>query len=129
MSWNLSALADCLLRVEKYDEADSTLHEAEQLFVETDERSHVGEVFRLRGLLLTKRGDFEQGAVRLWDAVEWARSRSAKLFELRALRDLASMDLPQSQAEMAATALRNVLAWFPVSSGAPDIREARSILS
>ncbi|HWX33463.1 MAG TPA: AAA family ATPase, partial [Steroidobacteraceae bacterium] len=88
MSYHLSDFADCLLRAKKYDEADRALREAEQLIAETDERSHVGEVLRLRGLLQILSGDVGDGAAKLWQAVKWARSRDARLFELRALRDL-----------------------------------------
>jgi hypothetical protein len=47
----LSEFADCLLRVKEYDEADRALREAKQIVQETDERSHVAELLRLKGLL------------------------------------------------------------------------------
>ena len=57
MSYYLSDFADCLLRAKEYDEADRVLREAEQIIAETDERSHFGELLRLRGLLSVSRGD------------------------------------------------------------------------
>ena len=127
MSFCLSEFADCLLRVEEYDEADRALREAEQIVAETDERSHVAELLRLRGLLLALHGDVADGTARLWEAVEWSRSRSAKLFELRALRDLARIDASQSR-ETAAKALREVVGWFPEALDIPDLQEARYVM-
>jgi tetratricopeptide (TPR) repeat protein len=102
MSYHLSDFADCLLRAKKYDEADRALREAEQLIAETDERSHVGEVLRLRGLLQILSGDVGDGAAKLWQAVKWARSRDARLFELRALRDLTLSETSQDEKKKAA---------------------------
>jgi class 3 adenylate cyclase/tetratricopeptide (TPR) repeat protein len=127
MSFYLSEFADCLLRVKEYDEADRALREAEHIVAETDERSHVAELLRLRGLLLALHGDVADGTARLWEAVEWSRSRSAKLFELRALRDLARIDASQSR-ETVAKALREVVGWFPKALEIPDLQEARCVI-
>ena len=88
MSYHLSDFADCLLRAKKYDEADRAVREAEQIIAETDERTHLGEVHLLRRLLQILRRAIGDVAVKLWQAVKWARFRDARLFELRALRDL-----------------------------------------
>jgi tetratricopeptide (TPR) repeat protein len=128
MSYHLSDFADCLLRAKKYDEADRALREAEQIIAETDERSHVGEVLRLRGLLQILSGDVGDGAAKLWQAVKWARSRDARLFELRALRDLTLSDISQDEKKKAATALHQLLSWFPHGLEIPDLHEARDAL-
>src|SRR5262249_18460083 len=93
MSYYLSDFADCLLRAKEYDEADRVLREAEQIVAETDERSHVGELLRLRGLFLAFEGNVLDGSAKLWEAIEWAGARETKLFELRALRDLTLLDI------------------------------------
>jgi hypothetical protein len=61
-SWLLSEFADCLMQAEKFDEVDAMLCEAEQVVAETDERSHVAELIRLRGRLLTQRRQLTHGA-------------------------------------------------------------------
>jgi hypothetical protein len=127
MSYFLSEFADCLLRANHYDEADRALREAEQVVAETDERSHASELLRLRGRLLALSGSISEGTASLWQAVEWARSRSLKLFELRALRDLASIDISPS-GEKSAKELRGVVAWFPKALKMPDLQEARLII-
>ena len=127
MSYYLSDFADCLLRGQEYEEANEALREAEQIIAETDERSHVAEVLRLRGLLLALRGNIADASASLWQAVEWARSRSTKLFELRALRDLARIDVSEAT-EKSGNALRAVVDWFPDNLEIPDLKEARYVI-
>jgi tetratricopeptide (TPR) repeat protein len=124
MSFYLSDFADCLLRAREYEEADQAICEAEQIVAETDERSHVAEVLRVRGLLLAWKGNIAAGSGSLRQAVEWARSRSTKLFELRALRDLARIE----PTERSVNALRAIEDWFPRSLDIPDLKEARCII-
>jgi hypothetical protein len=126
MSYYLSDFADCLLRAKEYDEADRVLREAEQIVAETDERSHFGELLRLRGLFSALKGNLPDGSAKLWKAVEWARARKTRLFELRALRDLTLLDI--STHEKNATALQQVVAWFPQGLEIPDLLEARDAL-
>ena len=128
MSHYLSDFADNLLRAREYDEAEKAIREGEQVVAETDERSHVGELLRLRGLLLTLSGKVADGTPKLWGAVEWAQSRNTRLFELRALRDLTRPEISQHERKKAATALRQVIAWFPNTLQFPDLREAREAL-
>jgi tetratricopeptide (TPR) repeat protein len=128
MSYYLSDFADCLLRAKKYDEADQVLQEAEQIVAETDERSHVGELLRLRGLFLAFDGNVLEGSAKLWEAIEWAGARETKLFELRALRDLTFLDVSTHEKKRATTALQQVVAWFPQGLEIPDLLEARDAM-
>jgi class 3 adenylate cyclase/tetratricopeptide (TPR) repeat protein len=128
MSSFLTMFADCLVRAQRYEELDLTLREVEQIVRETDEQSGVGELLRLRGVLLALRGNAADGVVNLWQAVEWSRSRSTKLFELRALRDLVLLDLSERRSEEAVVALQQLLASFPEELETPELREARRLL-
>jgi hypothetical protein len=128
MSYYLSDFADCLLRAKKYDEADRVLREAEQVVAETDERSHVGELLRLRGLFLAFEGNVLDGSAKLWEAIDWAGARETKVFELRALRDLALLDISTHEKKRATTALQQAVAWFPQGVEIPDLLEARDAL-
>ena len=116
------------LRAQKYDEADRALCEAEQTVAETDERSHEAELLRHRGTLLSLSGNAADGFAKLWQAVEWARSRDARLFEVRALRDLIRLDIPEDQRKQAAAALHEVVTSFPENAHMPDLEEARNTL-
>jgi hypothetical protein len=128
MSYWLSDFAECLLRSQKYEEADQALREAEQVVAETDERSHFGELLRQRGCLLVLCGKVADGSAKLWQAVEWTRSRDTRLFELRALRDLVRLGIPQDELRRAEAALQEVIAWFPPKLQIPDLNESRDAL-
>jgi tetratricopeptide (TPR) repeat protein len=127
MSYYLSDFADRLLRSREYDEADRALREAEQIVAHTDERCHEGELFRLSGILAFS-GHRPEAATLLRQAVQWARPRKAKLFELRALRDLTPLDLSRDEKKEVANALGDVIGWFPQGLDIPDLREAREVL-
>jgi len=73
-------------------------------------------------------GNAADGSAKLWQAVEWARSRDARLFEVRALRDLIRLDIPQDQRKQAAAALHEVVTSFPENAHMPDLEEARNTL-
>jgi class 3 adenylate cyclase/tetratricopeptide (TPR) repeat protein len=128
MSYYLSDFAERLLRSREYDEADRALREAEQIVADTDERSHEGELFRLRGILLARSGHRPEAATLLRQAVQWARLRNAKLFELRALRDLTRLDSSWEEKNEVTKALADVIGWFPERLDIPDLREARDVL-
>jgi tetratricopeptide (TPR) repeat protein len=128
MSYWLSDFAECLLRSQKYEEADQVLREAEQVVAETDERSHFGELLRQRGSLLVLAGNVAEGSAKLWQAVEWGRSRDTRLFELRALRDLVRLGIPQDERKKAEAALQELIVWFPATLQIPDLNEARDAL-
>ena len=128
MSWYLGDFADCLVRAEKYDEADSVIREAEQIVTETDERSHVAEILRLRGLLSASRGNIKDAHIRYLQAIEWSRFRDVKVFELRAVRDLARLQFLADRSEQAVKGLQTIIAWFPAALEIPDLREARELL-
>jgi tetratricopeptide (TPR) repeat protein len=130
MSWYLSEFADCLIGAEKYEEANSALVEAEQIITETDERSHVGEIYRLRGLLSARGGDITRANSRFLQAIDWARSRNTKLFELRAVSDLTRLKFLQGQHEVAVKELQVVIAKFSphLHFEISDLHQARELL-
>ena len=82
----------------------------------------------VRGLLLFSRGEITQGTARILEAIEWSRSHATKLFELRAVRDLARLQIPEGRSGHTIKELRDVIAWFPDSLETPDLREARELL-
>ena len=102
-----------------------------QVVAETDERSYASELlrpFRGRLLALMRKRLSAKRTASLWQAVEWARSRSLKLFELRALRDPASIDISPSGEKISMKELRGLVAWFPKALKMPDLQEARLII-
>ena len=58
---NLAKLAEYQLRANQREEADTSLREAEVLAETTEEKDHLSELFRLRGLHLAGRGSLRTG--------------------------------------------------------------------
>jgi hypothetical protein len=73
-------------------------------------------------------GNIAEGLGKLWQAVEWSRSRDTRLFEVRALRYLVRLGIRQDQHKEAIAALRYVINWFPQKLEIPDLKEARDAL-
>src|SRR5262249_39746236 len=78
MSEWLSYLVDRLIRVDRCDEAEKFLRDAERIVEETSERSHVADLLRLRGNLLHRGGAVDAAVICLEQAVDWASRREAK---------------------------------------------------
>jgi hypothetical protein len=76
----------------------------------------------------THRGQWTQGTAQLLQAVEWSQSRNAKLFELRAMRDLACLQISQGQSGRAIEKLRAVIRSFSSALETPDLNEAKALL-
>ena len=74
------------------------------------------------------KGDLANGAKKLCEAIQWSRMRGTKLFELRALRDLARLTLGKNDSTSTRGELRQVVNWFPATLETPDLREARELL-
>ena len=74
------------------------------------------------------KGDLANGVKQLREAVQWSRMRGTKLFELRALRDLARLTLAKNDGTSTKSELRQVVSWFPATLETPDLREARELL-
>jgi tetratricopeptide (TPR) repeat protein len=109
MSEWLSYLVDFLWRLDRLAEADTVLCKAEQIIEGTDEKSHLGEILRLRGNLLHCNGTIDRAETCLVKAIEWSRQREAKVFELRARRDLARIYIRDGKADAASALLKGGL--------------------
>jgi class 3 adenylate cyclase/tetratricopeptide (TPR) repeat protein len=125
MSGHLSDLVDCLLRANRSDEAEAVLREAEGIASETEERSHLAELWRLRGmvLLLFRDGDYFRRAI------DWSRERQAGVFELRARRDLARLYFANGSRDMAIDILNPALGAFPGEPIFTDLRESQALMT
>jgi tetratricopeptide (TPR) repeat protein len=128
VSSHLALLASCLVRVGKDDEAESVVDEAEAIAAETGERSHFGEVLRLRGLLDKLKGHHESARRCLLQSIDWSQARKAKALELRAAIDLVRLEFEAKHLVSDLETLRSVVAWFPECLKYPDLIEARQLI-
>jgi class 3 adenylate cyclase/tetratricopeptide (TPR) repeat protein len=129
MSEWLSDLIDRLLRADRRDEAEAVLREAECIASDTEEKSHLAELWRLRGITLFRDGVIDKAAGYLRRAIDWANEHEAKVFELRARRDLARFYFEKRSREMAVEILKPALDAFPGEPIFTDLRESQALIT
>jgi predicted ATPase len=86
-----SLLAEALLALGAVDEADDIADRALVLAQHRAEMFAVAVLLRLKGLIADRRGHAEEGEAHLTKAVMIARQQGARLYELRAVCDLARL--------------------------------------
>jgi tetratricopeptide (TPR) repeat protein len=120
--------ADALLRAGRSDEARRFIAQAQTIQDETDERFYAAELQRLGGRLLEIDGDDAGAEARYREAIAIAEERGAKLFALRAARDLAGFWQRRGQGTEARQLLQPLYGWFTEGFGCSDLREAKALL-
>ena len=92
------------------------------------ERIHYAEILRLKGWMLSLKGDF-QGAEKYYLAsLDWAREQQAKSWELRTSTSLARLWQSQSKREEALDLLKPVYDWFTEGFDTKDLIEAKALI-
>jgi class 3 adenylate cyclase/tetratricopeptide (TPR) repeat protein len=93
------------------------------------ERSHYAEVLRLRGWILTLRGESDHAASTLRKAIAVARDQDAKSWELRATTTLARLLASRGDSVEALALLAPVYDWFTEGHDTRDLKEAAQLLA
>jgi tetratricopeptide (TPR) repeat protein len=125
---NLAKLAEYQLRANQLEAARADLDEAEQLAETTDEKMHLAEIIRLRGRIYQAEGDYDQARLCFERAIACSRGQRARLFELNAARDLATVAAEADNATEALATLRAIVDWFPASLDVPILADCRALL-
>jgi TOMM system kinase/cyclase fusion protein len=92
-------------------------------------RVHEPELLRIDGELRGRAGDQPAAENRLRRAVELAREREARAWELRAALSLARALRDRARPLDARTVLRPIVEWFPPDRVLPDLAAARALLA
>jgi class 3 adenylate cyclase/predicted ATPase len=123
-------LAESYLRAGRSEDASSALAEAFAAMEKTGERWYESEFHRLSGevALMSKSAQYDAAERCFRTAIEMARQRGAKLWELRAVASLAAMLSAQGRRAEALEALKPVYSSMPETDSA-DLRRAKSILA
>jgi tetratricopeptide (TPR) repeat protein len=103
------------------------LDHAAELVDRTGEQWCEPEIIRLKARFSVK--DEEEASALLQASVAKAREQSAKLWELRAARDLAELLDGQGKREAARKLLGPVYGWFTEGLDSPDLVAARTLLA
>jgi tetratricopeptide (TPR) repeat protein len=94
-----------------------------------EERLYYAEILRLKGWVLSLRGELEQAEQNFLASLEWARRQQAKMWELRTSTSLARLWQSQGRREHAYELLEPVFRWFTEGFDTKDLLEAKSLLA
>jgi tetratricopeptide (TPR) repeat protein len=124
----ICGLCDLLVQAGRLDEASHLLDEADALVVNTDEASFLAECSRIRGQIAACENDLK-GALRLFEeAIDISQRQEARLFELRATTQLASVLARQGRAQAGETRLHAIIDAFHTKHEIVDLAAARKVL-
>jgi tetratricopeptide (TPR) repeat protein len=93
-----------------------------------EERAHYAEILRLRGWMLSLKGDLGGAEKSYLASLDWARRQQAKSWELRSSISLARLWRSQGKREEAHDLLAPVYAWFTEGFDTRDLKEAKALL-
>jgi predicted ATPase len=121
-------LCDLLVQAGRLDEASHLLDEADALAIDTDGARALAECIRIRGQVAAC-GNNLTGAVRLFEkAIAISQRQEARLFELRATTQLASVLARQGRTHEGETRLRAIIDAFNTMHEFVDLAAARKVL-
>jgi tetratricopeptide (TPR) repeat protein len=93
-----------------------------------EERSHLAEILRLKGWMLSRKGDVDGAEENYLKSLEWARKQEAKSWELRTATSLARLWQGQGKRKEAYDLLAPVYGWFTEGLDTNDLLEAKELL-
>ena len=121
-------LCDLLVQAGRLDEASRLLDEADTLVIGTDHSCVLAECIRIRGQIAAC-GDDVTGAAGLFEkAIAISQQQEARLFELRATTQLASVLARQGRAQEGEARLAAIIDAFDTKHEIVDLAAARKVL-
>jgi predicted ATPase len=93
-----------------------------------EERHHYAEALRIRGRLLSLKGDPAGAESAYIASLDWARTQQAKSWELRTATSYARLMRDQGRAREAYELLAPVYGWFTEGFATKDLKEAKALL-
>jgi predicted ATPase len=129
-SWFFTLLAEVCWNTEQAEEGLTALTEAFHRASKIQERWSDPARYRLRGelLMMQAESDTAQAENCFQRAIEIARERSAKSWELRATTSLVRLLTRQGRRDEARTRLAEIYNWFTEGFDTADLKEAKALL-
>jgi predicted ATPase len=93
-----------------------------------EERQYYAEALRIRGRLLSLKGDPAGAEHAYIDSLDWARTQQAKSWELRTATSYARLMRDQARAREAYELLAPVYGWFTEGFATKDLKDAKALL-
>jgi tetratricopeptide (TPR) repeat protein len=94
-----------------------------------EERLSYAEILRLKGWILTLKGDLEGAERNFLASLDWARRQQAKMWELRTSTSLARLWQSQGKRRDAYELLAPVYNWFTEGFDTKDLMDAKALLA
>jgi hypothetical protein len=94
-----------------------------------EERLSYAEILRLKGWMLSLKGDLEGAERNFLASLDWARRQQAKSWELRTSAGLARLWRSQGRRQDAYELLVPVYNWFTEGFETKDLLDAKSLLA
>jgi class 3 adenylate cyclase/tetratricopeptide (TPR) repeat protein len=128
--WN-AFLAEAMALIGDFDGA---LQMIDQIIAQIErpgweERIYYSEILRLKGWILSLKGNLDGAERNFLASLEWARRQQAKSWELRTSTSLARLWQSQGKRQNAFELLAPVYGWFTEGLDAPDQKDARTLLA
>jgi tetratricopeptide (TPR) repeat protein len=113
---------------------DNALHLIDEIIAQVErpgweERLHYAEILRLKGWMLSLKGDLEGAERNFLASLDWARRQQAKMWELRTSTSLARLWQRQGKRQDAYELLAPVYDWFTEGFDTKDLQDAKSLLA
>jgi hypothetical protein len=93
-----------------------------------EERHSYAEILRLKGWMLSVKGDLKRAERNYLASLDWARQQKAKSWELRTATSLARLWQSQAKRKQAYDLLAPVYDWFTEGFDTKDLKEAKALL-
>jgi hypothetical protein len=113
---------------------DNALHLIDQQIAQIErpgweERVHYAEILRLKGWMLSLKGDLDGAERNFLASLDWARRQQAKMWELRTSTSLARQWQGQGKRQEAYELLAPVYFWFTEGFDTRDLVDAKALLT
>jgi predicted ATPase len=128
ISYHIALLAQACQIAGKDEEALLLLNNALQIAARIGERWFAAELYRQKGELILRQGDFAAAEALFHQALDIAREQEAKLWELRAAVSLARLFGERGRRSEACDHLARVYGWFTEGFCTPDLEGAKALL-
>jgi tetratricopeptide (TPR) repeat protein len=124
-------LAECVTLT---GDPDNALQLIDELIVQIErpgweERLHYAEILRLKGWMLSLKGDLAGAERNFLASLDWARRQQAKMWELRTSTSLARLWQSQGKRHDAYELLAPVYGWFTEGFDTKDLQDAKALLA
>jgi DNA-binding SARP family transcriptional activator/tetratricopeptide (TPR) repeat protein len=124
---HLALLAEACCKAGQVSQGLDCIDEALALVRRVGCSNHEPEIHRIRGELLRSRDEPEAEKC-FWRAIEVARQKEARWWELRATMSLARLLSQQGRVEEAHRMLADIYGWFSEGFDTPDLQAAKALL-